>query len=182
MQNELVRLENGNWIRLIDVSAIWVNTSETKTVNEDIHFTPGIELVIIGPCDTYMNETITCSSDEEAHKLAESYAKRINQHSYSNYNGDVQVSGNTLIKNDCKESLSKTNEDSANIIILPSDKLPINADVKLYVHNNQRYVRWVSGDESDEQLPKILYQAPGWVWLLYSQGIARGADATDSKS
>jgi hypothetical protein len=59
-----------------------------------------------------------------------------------------------------------------NITVEPASALPENADVILWVDpgTQKRYVRWVAGDETDALPPKVVYHAPGWVWMLYQQG------------
>ena len=58
------------------------------------------------------------------------------------------------------------------IQVKPFSELPANADVQLFVGSDmRRYVRWMAGDETDQQPPTVVYDAPGWVWMLYAQAL-----------
>lgn len=63
------------------------------------------------------------------------------------------------------------------IKVLPASDLPQNADVTVFVSEDQkRYIRWMFGDENDKLQPAEVYNPPGWVWSLYQQGIIRGRE------
>jgi hypothetical protein len=55
-------------------------------------------------------------------------------------------------------------------------ELPDNAAVEEWVNpaTKRRYIRWTNGDETDNGPPAVVYSAPGWVWSLYAQALARG--------
>jgi hypothetical protein len=94
---------------------------------------------------------------------------------------DLEEKREIAVCNLCDKKFPFINGDS--IQVKHISELPNNASVKVFIADNyQRYIRWTDSNESEDSTPKVVYDAPGWVWELYQQGLEKGKEEAEAKA